>query len=99
MQTAIGEKYQFRVSGHYSSHFSPNAKYEKETVYLFGNNAQIYGFVDDDYNSNDTLLNAIEHKNPSAIILGGTAYTDMEYFKKGHLKYFYRPKFAPVTLE
>ncbi len=57
--------YQIRHAGSYSSHFFPNKKYKRDTVFLLGNNARIYGVVDDDYNCNDTLLNHIEHKNPN----------------------------------
>ena len=33
-----------------------------------GNTAKIYGFIDDDYNSNDTLLNHIELRPPNVSI-------------------------------
>lgn len=60
----MNEVNQFRHSSTYSTHFLPETKYAKETVQIAGNTARIYGFVDDDYNSNDTLLNLVEKKNP-----------------------------------
>lgn len=56
----VGENHQFRAAGSYSQHFLPNAKYYTERVQVLGNAVRIHGFVDDDYNSNDTLLNKIE---------------------------------------
>jgi hypothetical protein len=35
---------------------------------LLGNNARIYGMVDDDFNCNDILLNHMEEKNPNVIL-------------------------------
>lgn len=66
-QQIISDRFQLRHSGTYSSHFLPNAKYNKETVFVLGNNVHIRGFVDDDYNSNDNLLNELEQKNPNVI--------------------------------
>ena len=51
----------------YSSHFLLNKKYKKDNIFLMGNYGRIFGFVDDDYNSNDYLLNDIEEKSPDVI--------------------------------
>lgn len=95
-QESIRDQYQMRHSGTYSSHFIPNAKINKDSAYLLGNQTRIYGIIDDDYNCNDTVLNLTENKSPNAIILGGLSINDMEYIRKGHLKYMYKPRIDPV---
>ena len=55
--------------------------------------------MDDDYNCSDNLLNQIERKSPYTILLGGLSINDMEYIRKGHLKFMYKPKIDPVQLE
>lgn len=35
--------------------------------------------------------------DPECVILGNTAYTDMEYFKHGNRKYFYPPMYEPIN--
>ena len=95
-QQTIRDHYQMRHSGTYSSHFIPNAKINKESAFLLGNQTRIFGIIDDDCNCNDHLLNLIENKSPNTIILGGLSINDMEYIRKGHLKFMYKPKIDPV---
>jgi hypothetical protein len=88
-----------RNASGYSEHFIPNMKYKNEKIQLLGNTARINGFIDDDYNSNDSLLNEVESKNPNAIILGNHSYTDMEYLRRGNFKFMTRPKLESVKVE
>lgn len=54
---------------------------------MFGNKAVIYGSINDDYNSCDSIQNVIETNNekqtPEALILGDVSYADMDYFRQG----------------
>jgi hypothetical protein len=54
---------------------------------LFGNDATIYGCVEDDYNSCETIQNVLGDKMPEALILGGISHSDMDYFRLGELKF------------
>lgn len=54
---------------HLTIHFHPTAKQERAAIYLMGNHGRIFGFSDDDYNSNDHLMNDVEHKNPNVSYL------------------------------
>eukprot|EP00347_Sterkiella_histriomuscorum_P017245 403350129 len=84
---------------HYTVHFIPDRKQQKSSLYLMGNHGRIFGMRDDDFNSNDQLLNEIEKRAPNTIILGSMAYTDMEHLKKGDMKYLQKPKIDSVTAE
>lgn len=39
----------------YSSHYLPGRKYKKAVIEFMGNNATLFGCVDDDYNSCDGI--------------------------------------------
>jgi hypothetical protein len=42
------------------------------------------------------LIADIELQEPNAVILGGMAYTDLEYLRKGEMKYMNKAKIEPV---
>lgn len=83
----------------YTVHFTPDAKNNKASIYLLGNQGRIFGYNEDDYNSNDLLLNSVEQQNPKAIILGNLAYTDMNYLRFGDMKYTEKPIIEEVQAE
>lgn len=50
---------------HYTTHHIPERKQQKASMFLMGNQGRIFGMRDDDYNSNDMLLNEVEPKKPN----------------------------------
>ena len=83
----------------FSYHANPDRVYDKAKIQLFGNQASIFGCVDDDYNSCDVIQNILEQKMPNAIILGDISHKDMDYFRLGELKYTYKPQILPIQPE
>ena len=60
-------------------------------IYLNGNNGNLYGCSEDDANSLDYLLDQLEHLGPEAMILGGMAESDLDYYRLGSYKYYGDP--------
>ena len=83
----------------FSYHANPDRVYDKAKVNMFGNQASIFGCVDDDYNSCDCIQNILEEKMPEAIILGDISHKDMDYYRIGELKYTFKPQILPISAE
>jgi hypothetical protein len=95
----VKEKWYDKHSSKFSYHFHPDLFNVKASIHLAGNNGRIFGYSDDDMNSNDHLLNEVEKMDPKAVILGNTSYTDMEYFRKGDYKFLGNPRLELVKAE
>ena len=69
----------------YATHFSamahPRTELVCEDVELFGNSARISGFLEDDYNSMDMLLNDVEMHEPNVHVLGELSHAQMHHLK------------------
>ena len=85
--------------GGYSQHSLPGMKYDKSKLYLFGNHAQLYGCVDDDYNSCDLIQNALEEKIPNTLILGDISNAEMDFYRLGQSKFISAPTISLVQPE
>ncbi|CDW83616.1 UNKNOWN [Stylonychia lemnae] len=83
----------------YSIHFIPNRKPSRTHFTVAGNFGRLFGFEDDDYNSNDALLNDIEDKDPQAIIIGNLSHSEIDYIRKGYFKYQFAPKIQKPQAE
>ena len=60
-------------------------------IYINGHNGNLYGCSEDDANSLDYLLDSLEHSEPEALILGGMAESDLDYYRLGSYKYYGNP--------
>lgn len=51
----------------------------------------MYGVLDDDYNSCDTIQTTLEQNMPEALILGDVSHGHISYYKNGDLAYLNVP--------
>lgn len=63
----------------------------KSKIELFGNRATMFGCIDDDYNSADTISIVVEENMPNALILGDVSSAHMDYYRLGELRYMNTP--------
>ena len=75
----------------YSYHAIPDKIYNKAKLVMHGNKGFILGSVEDDYNSCDSLQNALESKKPTALILGDTPNSQLDFLLLGEHKFLKTP--------
>ena len=82
-EVEVGEDIESHVQMHALRRHFPSAQ-----IYLNGNNGNLYGCSEDDANSLDYLLDQLEHQQPEALILGGMAASDLDYYRLSSYKYY-----------